>query len=221
MITHEDQLSLFKIISNKLKKDISCYAFGGTAMMFYGYKDETKDIDILFENKEERNAFIEIIEALGFEETSPIKIYIPEKLRDKNRPLMYKREDYRIDIFVEQIFQTRLSPKMKEDLFAVHDFKDKHLLRINVLRKEHLVLLKAVTERQNDFDDIRNIIERDKNFDWQYFIDEVLWQSKNGNSWALYDVEKMMLELKKYIIIEQKYFKQLYSMQDKDINKSK
>src|SRR3989338_10983989 len=216
MITHEDQIDLFRLISRHIKRDLECYAFGGTAMMFYGYKDETKDIDLLFEKDQDRDEFIRALKALGFAETTPQNIYIPEKLREKDAPRMFKRDDSRFDIFSKKIFKTVISPRMKEDIFAIHEFRQKNNLKVNVLRKEHIVLLKAVTERKNDFDDIRVIVEKEKNFDWQYLIDEVLWQYKHGDSWVLLYAEKMLRELKKYIFIEQKYLKQLYEAQKDD-----
>lgn len=209
MITHNDQMNFFTIISKKLLRDIQCYAFGGTAMMFYGYKEETKDIDFLFESSEERTEFIRVIGGLGFKERSLFKIYIPEKLRDPHRPLMYERDGIRLDLFAKKIFHTETSPKMKEDLYAVHEFKSAHIFRVNVLRKEHLVILKSVTERKNDFDDIKKIVEKEKTFDWQYLVDEVLWQYKNGDNWVLIDTIKMLHELRKYVFVEQKYLKQL------------
>ena len=204
------KLDIFKLISKQITQDIECYAFGGTAMMFYGYKDETKDIDLLFEEETGRDEFVKTIKNLGFDETTLVNIYIHEKLRDKNIPLMFKRDDGRFDIFLKKIFKTVISPRMKEDLYAIHDFKDKHNLRVKVLRKEFLVLLKAVTERGRDFEDILSIVKREKKFDWQYLIDEVIWQNEHGDSWILLDIEKMMKELKQYVFIEQKYFKQLY-----------
>jgi len=210
MITHNDQMDIFRLISKNLKKDVVCYAFGGTAMMFFGYKDDTKDVDLLFEDESAQQELIRILKKLGFNETSPIIIYIPEKLRDKHKPLIFKRDDARFDLFVKKIFRTQLSPKMKEDIYAIHEFRDKHTLTVRVLRTEYIVQLKAITNRKNDFDDIRNIISKDKYFNWQYFIDEVIWQYQHGDNWALLDTEKMMKELKKYFFIEQKYFKQLY-----------
>jgi len=210
MITHEDQKDIFNLISKRITKDIECYAFGGTAMMFYGYKDETKDVDLLFEEESDRGTFIKALITLGFTDTTTLNIYIPEKLREKNIPLMFKRGDSRFDIFTKKIFKTVISPKMKEDLYALHDFKDKHNLKIKVLRKEFIVLLKAVTGRDRDFEDILTIVKKEKNFDWQYLIDEVIWQYENGDSWVLLDVEKMIKELKQYIFIENKYLKQLY-----------
>ena len=212
MITHEYQMNLFTLISKSITKDIECFAFGGNAMMFYGYKDETKDIDLLFEKEVQRQEFIRVIKLLGFDESSPMKIYIPDKLREKHRPLMFKRSDYRFDLFVKKIFKTILSPRMKEDLYAVHEFRDKYTLKINVFRKEHIVFLKGITERRNDFDDIRNIFSKEKNFDWRYLVDETIWQHKHGDSWALLDMEKMLKELKEYVFVEEKYLKQLYKI---------
>ena len=206
-------MDLFKLISGSISRDVECWAFGGNAMMFYGYKDDTKDVDLLFAKEEDRSEFIKVIEELGFSETSPRNIYVPEKLRDKHKPLMYSRFLARFDLFVSKIFRTVLSPKMKEEVYAVHDFTQKRKLRVNVMRKEFIVLLKSVTERDKDFEDILNMVKKEKNFDWQLLIDEVIWQHQHGDSFVLFDVEKMLLELKKYVFIEQKYFRMLYGAQ--------
>lgn len=209
MINHKDQTDLFKLIGKQIIRDIECYAFGGTAMMFYGYKEETNDIDILFKTEDERDEFLKVIKNLGFVENNPVKNYVPEKLKDMHKPLMFVREDYGIDIFVKKIFKTIISPKMKEDIFAVHEFKDKFTFRIKVLRTEHIVMLKGITERDKDFADILTIVKKDKDFNWQYLIDEVIWQYNNGDDWILFDTEKTLKELKEYIYLENKYLKQL------------
>ncbi len=223
MINYQDQMNLFNVISKKIGKDIGCYAFGGNAMMFYGYKDETKDVDLYFDEEEDRDEFIKAIVSLGFSETSPIKIYIEEKLRDKHRPLMYKRDETRFDLFVKKIFHTVISPKMREDIFAVHEFKDRFNLKVKVLRKEFIVMLKAVTERDKDFEDILTIITKEKNFDWQYLTEETIWQFQNGDTWVLMDLEEVMKELQKDVFIEQKYLKMLYTAKstEKELSKNK
>ncbi len=210
MLKHTDQENLFRLVSNVISRDLECYAFGGTAMMFYGFKDETKDVDILFEKEEDRKEFLYALHQLGFSETNPIIAYIPQKLKDKHKPVMYKRDDYRFDAFVHKIFKTLISPKMKDNLYAVHDYKGKHNLRIKVVRKEFIVMLKAVTDREKDFEDILAIVRMDTHFDWQYLIDEVIWQSQHGDSWVVLDVEETLQELKQYVLVEEKYFEQLY-----------
>jgi len=207
MIAYEDQMQLFRLISKKLKGDITCFAFGGTAMMFYGYKDTTKDIDLLFESG--LNHFISVIESLGFRETGPDMVFAKkEKL-----PRMFSRSDYRLDLFAKKVFRAGLSPRMKEDFYAVHEFRKQHTLKVKVLRKEHIVFLKSKTERRNDLDDIKNIVSKEKEFDWQYLIDETIWQHENGDQWAVIDVERTLQALKDMVFIEKRYFDQLYKAQ--------
>ncbi len=211
MITHQEQLALFTLISRHLTRDVTCTAFGGTAMMFYGYKDETKDIDLLFDTQEEKNDFITAIQKIGFEETSLVKIYVPEKLRDPHKPIMFKKGDSgRFDIFTKQIFHTVTSPQMKEDMYAVHEFRGKNILTVKILRREHIMLLKGITEREKDMEDIITIIKKTKDFNWKYFIEEVIWQYHNGDKWVLFDTERTLRELKKYTFIEKKYLDKIY-----------
>lgn len=213
MITHDEQMDLFSLIARRLKKDVTTYAFGGTAMMFYGYRDETKDIDLLFATAEEREVFIEALADLGFELFNPLRIYIPEKLRDRGKPVMYVREGIRFDLFSENIFRTLLSPRMVEDIYALHEFRESHNLGVKVLLREQLVLLKSVTERDKDLEDMLTILKMDRRFDWQYLVDEAVWQHLHGDSWAVMDLEKAMKELKRYMVIDGKYFRQLYAAQ--------
>ena len=161
MIDVQTQNDLFKLISSQIKEDITAYAFGGTAMMYYGYKNVTKDIDIIFEKEEDREGFIEAIKRLGYEKRSLKGVYSEEKQADKGKPVMYTRGDERFDLFVKKIFGTTLTEDMKKRLFARHDFAQKeNTLIINVLSKEDLILLKAITEREKDFEDILTIIEK-------------------------------------------------------------
>ncbi len=212
MITYKDQEELFTLISKRLRRDVTCYAFGGNAMMYYGYKEETKDVDVVFETEEERTEFCRVLRELGYTETSAITIYVPEKLRDKSKPIVMKRDEGRFDLFVKKIFKTVLSQSMKENLFATHEFRGDGVFIVNVLRKEHLVLLKGITDRKNDFDDIRTIMEKEKDFDWEFLIKEIGWQFEHGDSWVLLDMERTMQELKKVTFIPEKWFKELYKI---------
>ena len=51
MINFEQQLELFKFIGNNLEEEVECLVIGGSAMMFYGAKTETKDVDLVFMKK--------------------------------------------------------------------------------------------------------------------------------------------------------------------------
>ncbi len=85
MINTEDQEALFTLISTYLKKNVTCYAIGGTAMMFYGYKTTTKDIDLVFHNNQYMLCADNGLLTMILEETPEIIIGIPlEKTAIKN-----------------------------------------------------------------------------------------------------------------------------------------
>ena len=128
---------------------------------------------------------------------------------------MFGRDDFRFDLFTERVFRTQLSESMKKEKYALHEFVGKKTLRMHVLRTEHVVLLKAVTERENDFADIINIITTDKHFDWKLLIEEAAWQHHHGDGWALLDLEETMKKLKGHVFVPQQYFEMLYAAAEK------
>lgn len=211
MINTEDQDALFQLISRYLQQDIHCYAFGGNAMMYYGYKTATKDIDIIFEDENEKAQFVRVITILGYKKMSTITIYPIELRKEKARPDMYTRGDERFDLFVESVFQTKLSDGMKKRFFARHDYiVDKYTLTVFVLSKEDIIFLKSITRRERDFDDIKTIVERERSINWEIIVDEVLYQTKHGDAWAIIDLEEVMQRLKDSTFINKKYFGRLY-----------
>lgn len=210
MISKEDQDTLLQLVSKYLKKDIVCYAFGGNAMMYYGYKNATKDIDIIFETEEERTVFINAIMQLGYKQMSMTGIYIEGLCKEKHKPLMFTRGDERFDLFVGKIFQTQLSKTIKQRAVARHDYVNSKSLLVYVLSKEDIVFLKSITQREKDFDDIRTIIEKESQFSWDVVIDEALFQSQQGDGWAILDLEETMNRLKEIVFIKKEYFDKLY-----------
>lgn len=211
MIDIDTQLDLFKLISRSISKDIAAYAFGGTAMLFYGYKTATKDIDLLFETKDEFNDFIKAIENLGYSKLHMKVAYSKEKQQQKGKPIMYSRGEERFDLFLKKIFGTTLIEGMKKRLYARHDFTEKeNLLSINVLAKEDLILLKSVTGRENDFNDILTIVEKEKNINWGIIVDNAITQKNLGDPWIVLELEKTMQRLRSHILIKKLYFDKLY-----------
>lgn len=206
MISKEDQVDLFKLISRYLKKDILCWAFGGTAMMFYGYKTSTKDIDLIFDSAEDRDVFIDALLNLGYSKKSLSGVYNEEQIKEKNAPIMYSRGDERFDLFVGRVFAVKLSEEMKKRFYARHDFADGRSLIINVMSKEDIILMKSMTERERDFEDIEAICKIDK-IDWSIIIDEAIRQK---NDFIILDLEKTMQNLKKSFLIKKEYFDRLH-----------
>ena len=207
MINTEDQEQLFKLIADYLDDDLECIAIGGTAMMFSGYKNATKDIDLVFSSEKDRKVFVKAIESLGYRQKSLV-FYDEKRRKFKNRPKIYSRGDERFDLFVKNVFGFEIRFG-KELIVQRHDFIGKKELIVQVLPKEYLLLLKAITGREKDYEDIEAVMKIEKDMDWELIVEEAVRQRKN-NSWILIDLEETMQKLKKKYFIKKKYFDRLY-----------
>ncbi len=213
MINIEDQETLFKVISQKLKKDLNCYAFGGNAMMYYGYKNATKDVDILFETEEERKEFVRVLLDIGYKRIGLSGIYSETQIKDPHKPEMYMFKDERFDLFMGKIFRMHLSNGMKKRVWGKYEYRlSEKVFTVYVLAKEDIILLKSVTNRERDFDDILLIIDKEKGIDWDAIIDEAIEQYNLGNEWMVLDMEECLQKLKKQTYIKEEYFDRLYSV---------
>ncbi|MFT4310718.1 MAG: DUF6036 family nucleotidyltransferase [Candidatus Woesearchaeota archaeon] len=207
MINIEDQQTSFLLISNLLKKDIDALAIGGTAMMLLGYKTTTKDIDIVFTNNTDRQHFIDAICHLGYTQKSITHIYDKKRCTHKNKPLMFCRNDERFDLFVSDVFGYHIQ---QTSFLQRHDFIGTTEFRLYTPPIEELILLKAITRREKDIEDIHTILNIEKKIDWNTIIQKAIQQQKH-NTWILIDLEEVMQELKTSTFIPQKHFKTIYS----------
>jgi hypothetical protein len=211
MINTKDQEELFKLISQYLKKNIECIAIGGTAMMFTNYKTTTKDIDLVFKNEEDRKTFILAIEELGYKQQALGRIYDEKRKNHSGKPLMYTRGDERFDLFVKNVFGYEISFNQEESIQR-NDFIGKKELIIYTPTKEELVLLKAITNREKDYEDIETILSIEKVIDWNIIVNKAITQQKN-NAWILIDLEDTLQKLKKNHFIKQEIFEKIYNEQ--------
>ena len=211
MINTQDQEELLRLIADYLEDDIKCVAIGGTAMMFQGYKTTTKDIDLVFTNNSERNNFIRAIEKLGYTQRSLKFVYGENRLKNKNKPLLYSRGDERFDLFVKDVFGFEIE---FEKFVQRHDFIGKKEIIVFTLSKEYLILLKAITNREKDYEDIETIVKIEKNIDWNIIIDAAI-QKRKQIVWILHDLEETMQKLKKVAFIKKEHFDKIYRAEEK------
>ncbi len=211
MISTKDQEELFKLIAEYLQQNITCIAIGGTAMMFSQYKTTTKDIDLVFKTTKERNIFIKAIEQLGYKEKAIGNTYDEKRKQHKGKPIMYTRGDERFDLFVENIFGYKIEFN-QEQIIERRDFLGKKELTLFVPSKEELILLKAITGREKDYEDIETILEIEKTVDWEKIVEHAIAQ-KEKNTWILIDLEETLQQLKKKHFIKQEIFEKIYHAQ--------
>jgi len=146
MINLEQQNELFKLIGEILKNKLECYVIGGSAMMYYGMKGNTKDIDLVFEHEKDREKIIQILKSLGYNERGikVVSVIYPKK---KNTPILLERDDSRVDLFVNKIISTVLSDSMKDRINSIYEYGN---FIIKVLAPEDLIITKCATERAGD-----------------------------------------------------------------------
>ena len=175
MIDFERQIGIFKLIGKSLKENVECYAIGGTAMLFLGLKDSTKDVDLVFEKKEERNLIKKVLEKIGLKEDRDIEIYRHSETI-KESPILLEGHEFRFDLFLKDIISFKLSPGIKERVKERHEFDN---FKIMVVSPEDILLLKSATDRRGDVLDAKKIIET-FNIDWNIVIKECEWQTEHG-----------------------------------------
>ncbi len=208
MINTKDQKALFELIAKYLQKNITCIAIGGTAMMFSNYKAATKDIDLVFKNEEDTKEFVKAIKKLGYEQRSLKGVYDEKRQKAKSKPQMYTRGQERFDLFTKNVFGYELDFS-QENIMQRNDFIEKQQLIIHILPPEDLVLLKAITNRPADFEDINTILKYEK-IDWKNIVKKAIRQKQN-NPWILHDLEKTLQELKKQHFIKQEILELIYN----------
>lgn len=175
MINLEEQIGLFKIIGNQLKNKVECIAIGGSAMMFYGAKRMTKDVDLVFSKKKDLEDVKNMLCNSGFAERRNIKGVFRED-GAAGKPIMVDGKDTRFDLFLNEVIGFKIHEKTIERLREVHAFGN---FIVKTASPEDILMMKSCTERERDRDDAAELIKK-FNMDWNVVIDETSEQTKIG-----------------------------------------
>ena len=188
MTNIDEQNSLFMLIGETLRENLECFVIGGSAMLYYGAKTITKDIDIVFSTLHDRRQILEALRSLGFKER-PAKILYFDK---KNTPILMERGNERLDLFYDKIIDMKFTDEIKKRASKVYEFGN---LIARIISPEDILMLKCATERAGDRKDAYELILRFK-IDWDIIIKESLNQTKiGGDAYPVYLFD-FILELK-------------------------
>jgi hypothetical protein len=182
MININNQEVLFNEIGRVLPKKLVIYSVGGTAMMLRGLKEETLDIDLVFDKESDRKMFIETLESMKFrkDERRVIEVYGLKK----NTPAIMRLEsqDFAFDLFLNKIISSVFSDGMKKRATQTHEFGRNLVIKVADLND--ILIMKSVTGRAKDNEDIIFIINNNKP-DWEIILEEAKEQVKLGNETAI------------------------------------
>ena len=152
VIAQFDKNEVLKILAEAGKicpKKMPVYLVGGGAMAIRGEKDVTKDVDLILEHEEDAEGLGGALVSLGFE----VNIQPPmecESLVDAK--IMTALIGMRVDIFVRTVCHKLVfSPGMKERSEFYGNYGN---ISLSICSREDIFLLKSVTERGRDLDDM-------------------------------------------------------------------
>ena len=177
MIDITQQEDMFTAIGNILPKKIFLYAIGGTAMMLLGIKNSTLDVDFVFDKKNDREELMGGLKRLGAKESDVTLVF---GLKN-NTPLMLEFNNCRFDLFMNKIITSTFSDTMKERAQQTHEFGN---LIIKVADPSDILIMKSVTGRAKDSDDIVAIVNK-SHIDWNVVVEESQEQVELGNETAI------------------------------------
>jgi hypothetical protein len=217
MISIGDQNKLLIQIGNKLPEEITIYAIGGTAMMFLGLKDVTKDIDLVFTDKKERKMFKEAAISLGYKEMDPAIVYGVQN----NCPEMITLGTSHFDLFSLEVIDFIFSKNMQERATQIHQFGEN--LKLKIADKHDIIIMKCATRRMKDEDDIVNIVRNNYPIDWDIIMEEIKLQVSLGKETAFMEmgnlVEKLIYTHK--LNVPKSIHDKLFSLLEEQIKRKK
>lgn len=216
MITFEQQIEFFNIVGKELNEKVECVAIGGNAMMFYGFKKLTKDVDLVFTNREDLNKVKKALYDSGFEEKTNIKIFKNYDVID-TKPIMMEGKETRFDLFCKEIICFKMSDSIISRVKESHEFGN---LIIKVVSPEDIILLKSATEREKDRYDVLEII-KNYNVKWTVIIEEAMHQTELDKPLFVVFLYEFLLKLKEDFKadVPDNVLKELLKMSEKEMVK--
>ncbi|HIJ16951.1 MAG TPA: nucleotidyl transferase AbiEii/AbiGii toxin family protein [Thermoplasmata archaeon] len=154
-IGRDEVISLLKRAGDTCSMRVIAYLIGGGAMALRGEKDATKDIDLVLDSEKDAEALRRAFEAQGFMVNSrhPAECHAMVDAEILSRPT-----GLRVDIFVGRICdRLRFSEGMRARSTLVGEFGN---IVLYMCSREDIFILKSVTERTRDLDDMISLFRR-------------------------------------------------------------
>ena len=154
-IGREEVLSILRKVGDICSKRIAVYLIGGGAMALRGEKNATKDLDLVLESQYDADELKKAFEKIGFR----VDARRPEECSALvDAAILSKPAGLRADIFVGKVCdRLRFSEGMKSRAVLVDELGKVTLFMCS---REDIFLLKSVTERTRDLDDMMSLFRR-------------------------------------------------------------
>lgn len=177
---------LFEKIGKGLQSKTRVFLIGGENMRIKGLKARTKDVDIIVESQKDYNSIVDVLKKLGYQPKINMD-FSTEDLRLYPSIILEHPTQSRIDLFTRKILRTL---SLSEKMISRADLLDFDNLRLGLLKNEDIFLLKSVTSREGDIQDMAALVNliyvadglfQQNDFDWNIVWDEINQQEKESN----------------------------------------
>lgn len=146
---------LFEDIGNVLKSSAEAYLFGGENMRIKGLKDRTKDCDIVVKDDQSYPEIISALKSLGYDQVGPESFSYVDKRISPSAILTHDKRS------TMDIFKTQICRKMylSDRMIVRSDKRQFNKLRLGILQNEDVFLLKGVTDREGEIQDMARLAQ--------------------------------------------------------------
>jgi len=173
--TAQQLLEEIKKIGQALESKTVVFMIGGCSMSLRGLKPSTKDVDLIFTEKNELNVFAETLERRGYSKS----FETGGEYAKLEAQVIYRKEDSAgFDLFLNKVCGGLvLSGAMKKRALNFQEFGK---LQVFLCSEEDVFVFKSITERPRDVDDMAALIKAKlDDFDWNAIKNEVEEQTKH------------------------------------------
>lgn len=147
-----------ELLKSLIKHQVNFLLIGGYAVIYYGYKRTTGDMDLWFEpNNENKLKIIEVLKEFDFDKEGIN--HISQLDFTKHLAFHFWEEPERVDCL------TRISNVDFDDAFKQKTIADIEGISVPIIQYKHLIMSKMSTDRLKDKADIEELqkIEAAKN----------------------------------------------------------
>jgi len=184
-------------LSTTVARSTTIFIIGGLALINYGLKVATKDIDVVLTKPADLEVLLNALESAGYDEPNDLLVSRPYHDMEISK-IMENEDGFRWDIFVKKIcnklvFSDSMASRSTE-------FYSKAHVTLRIASKEDIFLFKGITNRAADLDDLRLLAE--SGLDWEMIRTECRHQSEaSGRLWEDALVQNLIDLRERYGII--------------------
>ena len=166
-------------LSSKIVIPTQIFIIGGLALISYGLKEATKDVDVVVLNLKDLDILIKSLATIDYHVLENSLVSKPYEKMEISK-IMENDDGFRWDIFYRTICN-RMS--FSENMASrATKFYSRNNLVLSIASKEDIFLFKGITEREADLDDMRLLAE--SGLDWHVIKNECVYQSNtSGRLW--------------------------------------